>query len=250
MFDSINKNPIIYGSLVGVFEHFAGLAPRTLIDYKQYFNHKNDYQHKINNLNLKRLYKGTLPYLSGISFAHMWLFSCLELSKKDKNILNSSLYGMVGLCGHDFFTLPGDTIRMNSNIHNLSTVTTIKLIYAKHGLKGFFKGMTPSLLMNLPKGAIEFTTMMYLEKLFGKDGAKPFLYGAITGVMSSIVTSPLDTIKTMRQMQKETNLIDTYKYILNNRGWTGFFRGALLRSFQYCLSYGTYEWLTKNLTLD
>jgi hypothetical protein len=54
---NVDKNPIIYGSFVGVFEHFAGLAPRTIIDYKQYFNSSNEYQKRITKLNISNLYK-------------------------------------------------------------------------------------------------------------------------------------------------------------------------------------------------
>ena len=218
---NVDKNPIIYGSFVGVFEHFAGLAPRTIIDYKQYFNSSTEYQKRITKLNISNLYKGTYPYLTGIGFAHAWMFSFLEMSKKKGK--NEALYGMIGRCGHDIFMLPGDTIRMYSNINNISTRESIRSIYNKNGFRGFFKGLTPSILMNLPTGAIEFST---------------------------IVTCPLDTIKTCRQMQKGNNIIDTYKYILYKRGWKGFFRGALLRSFQCCISYGTYEWLCKNMNLE
>ena len=245
---NVDKNPIIYGSFVGVFEHFAGLAPRTIIDYKQYFNSSTEYQKRITKLNISNLYKGTYPYLTGIGFAHAWMFSFLEMSKKKGK--NEALYGMIGRCGHDIFMLPGDTIRMYSNINNISTRESIRSIYNKNGFRGFFKGLTPSILMNLPTGAIEFSTMLYLQKKYGNDGIKPFIYGTITGITSSIVTCPLDTIKTCRQMQKGNNIIDTYKYILYKRGWKGFFRGALLRSFQCCISYGTYEWLCKNMNLE
>jgi len=249
-----NKNPIIYGSFVGVFEHFAGLAPRTVIDFKQYFHSNNDYKNEIRKLNLKnnlsRLYKGSLPYLTGIGAGHAWMFSWLEASKKENKSKYDALYGMIGRAGHDIFMLPGDTVRMNSNIKNISTREAFKDIYLKYGYRGFFKGLTPSLLMNLPTGAIEFTTMLYLQRNFGDDGLKPFLYGMVTGVASSIVTCPLDTIKTCRQMQQGNNLYETYKNILTKRGWKGFFRGALLRSFQCSISYGTYEWLCKNMNLE
>ena len=249
-----NKNPIVYGSFVGLFEHFAGLAPRTIIDFKQYFHNKHEYTKELNNLNLKnnisRLYKGSIPYLSGIGISHMWLFYFLEKSKRQSNSFNDALYGMIGRAGHDIFILPGDTIRMNSNIKSITPTQAFKDIYTKSGVRGFFKGLTPSILMNLPVGAIEFSTLLYLNRLYGNDGIKPFIYGTITGVVSSVITCPLDTIKTCRQMQEGRSVVDIYKNILTKRGWKGFFRGALLRSFQCCISYGTYEWLCKNMNLE
>jgi hypothetical protein len=238
--------PIYYGSFVGIFEHFVGLAPRTLIDYKQYYDSHLKLPHFKGPLvsNIKSLYKGSLPYLSGISLSHIWLFSFLEMSKS-KDSLNQLLYGAIGKSGHDIFMLPGDTVRMYSNVTQVTAKEALKEIYKQNGIRGFFRGLTPSLLMNIPTGAIEFSTILYLEKMFGNEGLKPFLYGAITGIVSSVIISPLDTIKTFRQMQKGKNMVDIYNYILSNRGWKGFFRGVGLRSFQCCLSYGTYQWLTK-----
>lgn len=250
----VNKNPLIYGSFVGVFEHFAGLAPRTIIDFKQYIHCTNEYKNEIEKMNIKnnikRLYKGSLPYLSGIGISHIWLFYWLEKSKKENNFKYDAVYGMIARSGHDLFMLPGDTIRMNSNIKNISTNEALKDIYYKYGYRGFFKGLTPSILMNLPTGAIEFSTMLYLKRTFGDEGIKPFFYGMLTGITSSIITCPLDTIKTCRQMQQGNNIYETYKNILTKRGWKGFFRGSLLRSFQCSISYGTYEWLCKNMNLE
>lgn len=246
------KNPIIFGSSVGIIEHFAGLAPRTIIDYKQYYqkNYKIPLEKNVLSSNILRYYKGGTPYLSGIGIGHTWLFSFREMSKKDNMPLKDIWYGMIGKAGHDLFILPGDTIRMNSNIKNISSIDAIKHIYIKNGLSGFFKGLVPSLCMNIPSGAIEFGTIASLERIYGNDGVKPFLYGAFAGISSSILTSPLDILKTHKQLDQNKSYKNVYSTILSSEGWKGLFRGAMLRSFQCCISYGTYEWLCKNLNLN
>ena len=247
MYLSENKNPIIYGSFTGLFEHFVGVAPRTILDFKQYYN--NPTKH-LSDINLKKLYKGTVPYLSGVCFGHMSLFYFLEQSKKQKNSLMDGLYGFIGKCSHDLFIVPGDTVRMRSNLKQISNKQSFTEIYNKYGVKGFFKGLGPAYSIGLLSGAIEFTTMMYLERKYGSDGLKPFLYGGITGICSSVITSPIDTIKTQIQMDQNIKYSELIKKIYDERGMKGFFRGMFLRSFQCVLSYGTYEYLSHNLNLD
>ena len=87
-----NKN-IVYGSFVGIAEHLMSVAPRTIIDFKQYYNTKSQYNTELEKINIKnnylRLYKGTVPYLSGVALSHTWLFYFLEKSKKQNNYENS-----------------------------------------------------------------------------------------------------------------------------------------------------------------
>lgn len=246
-----NKN-IIYGSFVGMAEHFLSFAPRTIIDFKQFYNNKNKYTNELDKIKIKqnylRLYKGLIPYISGVTFSHTWLFYFLEKSKLNDNLYYDMLYGSLGKLGHDIIMVPGDTIRMTSNIKNLNSTDSYKYIVNNNGIKGLFKGVIPTVINNIPIGAIEFSILMYLNRKY-KDEYNPYFYGLITGICSGIVSSPLDTVKTVVQL-KQTPILQTVKHIYKERGLTGFFRSIPLRTLQCCLSYGTYEWLCKNLNLN
>ncbi len=246
-----NKN-IIYGSFVGIAEHLMSVAPRTIIDFKQYYNTKSQYKTELEKINIKnnylRLYKGTIPYLSGVALSHTWLFYFLEKSKKQNNTYYDLIYGSLGRLGHDVFMVPGDTIRMVSNIKNLNTIQSYNYIVKNKGFSGLFKGVLPSVLNNIPIGAIEFSVLMYLNRKY-KDEYNPYVYGLATGILSSIVSSPLDTVKTMVQLN-HNSIYNSCVQVYKDRGFLGFFRSIPLRTFQCCISYGTYEWLCKNLNLN
>ncbi len=243
---------ILYGSFAGILEHTLTFAPRTIIDFKQYYNTKNQSKNELEKLNLKqnylRLYKGIIPYTLGVGFSHAWLFYFLERSKKQNNTYYDLIYGSLGRLGHDAFMVPGDTIRMTSNIKNISTVEAYKYILKNNGFKGLFKGIIPSVINNIPIGALEFSVLMYLNRKY-KDEYNPYFYGFATGLLTSIVSSPIDTIKTFVQINQKS-IVQSYNQIYKERGFLGFFRSIPLRTFQCCISYGTYEWLCKNLNLN
>jgi hypothetical protein len=96
---------ILYGSFAGILEHTLTFAPRTIIDFKQYYNTKNQCKNELEKLNLKqnylRLYKGIVPYTLGVGFSHAWLFYFLERSKKQNNTYYDLIYGSLGRLGHD-----------------------------------------------------------------------------------------------------------------------------------------------------
>ena len=137
---------------------------------------------------------------------------------------------------------------MTSNIKNLNTIQSYNYIIKNKGISGLFKGVLPSILNNVPIGAIEFSVLMYLNRKY-KDEYNPYIYGLVTGVLSSIVSSPLDTVKTMVQINHNT-IYNSCVQVYKQRGFLGFFRSIPLRTFQCCISYGTYEWLCKNLNLN
>jgi len=243
---------ILYGSFAGILEHTLTFAPRTIIDFKQYYNTKNQCKNELEKLNLKqnylRLYKGIVPYTLGVGFSHAWLFYFLERSKKQNKTYYDLIYGSLGRLGHDAFMVPGDTIRMTSNIKNISTVEAYKYILKTNGFKGLFKGIVPSVINNIPIGALEFSVLMYLNRKY-KDEYNPYFYGFVTGLLTSIVSSPIDTVKTFVQINQKS-IVQSYNQIYKERGFLGFFRSIPLRTFQCCISYGTYEWLCKNLNLN
>lgn len=76
---------------------------------------------------------------------------------------------------------------------------TTKNIYKIQGLKGFYKGLFPVLLLNIPKAAIRFYSYEFMnEKLYHYDRNKRIiLSGLYAGfIESTFITVPSETIKT------------------------------------------------------
>jgi hypothetical protein len=251
-----SKNIVVYGSLVGVLEHLASLAPRTVLDYKQYFHNPHVANTMLmSNVYLKgsqRFFKGIVPSLSGVALAHIGLFSCLERSKREQEEWKVASYGILGKTLHDICVIPGDNVRMRSNMKDCSTMEAMRSIYTTKGLRGFFSGISASLAMNIPAGAIEFVVMNMCMKKFGDDGVKPFVYGGLAGICSNVIVSPIDTVKTFVQMHptRQVNMEKIIRELLEQRGIQGFFRGMMLRTVSASLSYGSFVFLSKQWNLD
>jgi len=261
-----NDSIIISGTSAGLIEHYTGYIPRTILDHnqvdKKFFKSNYEIIKKIYSENgIRNFYRGGIPMFGCISISHAWLFYFYEKHKESTSTTNSLLYSSIARMGHDIFMIPGDTIRMRNNISGMGNIQTIKDIYKNQKLMGFFKSSPITLIMNIPSGIIEFFVLKSCINQFGSDNYKVFGYGALAGIMGSIITNPLDIIKTRIQTQgivnKYSNInypfyksqFDLFKNVFNERGIRGLFRGSLLRSFQGGICYGSYELISKKLKL-
>ena len=184
-----------------------------------------------------------------------------EKHKESNSTMGSLVYSSVARLGHDIFMIPGDTIRMRNNISGMNNIQTIKDIYKKQKFLGFFQSSPIAIIMNIPSGIIEFFILKTCINRFGNDNYRVFGYGALAGIIGSILTNPLDIMKTRIQTQglvnKYSNInypfyksqLDLLKNVWKERGIRGLFRGSLLRSFQGGICYGSYELISKNFNL-
>ena len=166
------------------------------------------------------------------------------------------LYGIIGKIGHDIFITPGEIIRIRSNILKENHMNIIKEIYNKNGLKGFYVGLIPSLMINIPNSVLEFCLILNLNKYYGSDNYKPFIISYLSSMISNIICSPIDTIKTNIQLNYHynkslyNNIYNIYYNIKKNRGYSGFFRGIHIKSIQSSITYGSYIYLSNNYNLN
>jgi len=138
---------------------------------------------------------------------------------------------------------------------------TIKRIYSKEGLKGFYRGFLPSLI-RLPLGnAFYFGTLEQTKKILNKrfktnDIITNFVSSAAGITVQSIVTNPIYLISTRFEavgMNKYKNIIDAVKKILEEEGIKGFTKGLkplLIKEIpSHSLFYVLYElnnkWIKK-----
>ena len=231
---------LLFGSIAGMCEHLAVLPFRNQIDVKQFLS--------ASQLDPKRTFThGIAPTILGSGLAHIGLYACFHQSIRETDPSRILAWGALGSLSHLCFHIPGDTIRMRANILQCDTKTAIRHIYQTAGVRGFFAGIVPSLLMGLPAGIVEFLVINSIFQRFGQDGITPFVAGGIAGICSSLLVSPLDTIKTFIQLQGvpsqyvgQHTFRQLIKYIYVTRSLRGFFRGMWLRAISSAIGYGTF----------
>ena len=176
---------------------------------------KNIYQ----NNNLKGFYLGILPRIIGIIPMRLTYWSSMTFSSNyiyhNKNYLENNLnkYMSNNISNVIINLIPGlITGVMQSIIDNPIEVAKIKLMSKSHNIKinnlyqGFGYLLGRNILFAIP--------VAYSIKNYGKEN--PFFAGAIGGLIGSIISHPLDVIKTEKQRNKTNINSNVNKLILEN----------------------------------
>lgn len=122
----------------------------------------------------------------------------------------------------------------------------------QHGVKGLFKGLTPTIMRDTPFSAIYWTCYESYKKYYNithPDLLESFIGGALAGITAAIITCPFDVIKTHQQIEFGEKFLyysngnneltkrkkpmstthQTVRNILNTSGFRGFFAGLTPR---------------------
>lgn len=120
-----------------------------------------------------------------------------------------------------------------------SPVSAIRGTYKAAGVAGFYRGVVPMLLRDLPFNAVEFVAyeqfkLLYLKmkeenhaELTPRESA---VLGALSGATTGVLTTPLDVVKT-RLMLEESSLTvgSVIRTLWQEGGMSAFFRGVTPR---------------------
>ena len=107
------------------------------------------------------------------------------------------------------------------------------------GIRGFYAGLLPVLLRDVPFNAVEFTVYEQMKytylRLRGIERrtltpTEAATLGGAAGMATGGITTPLDVIKTRLMMQSskegvKRTFTGTAKYIVRNEGWQALFAG-------------------------
>ncbi|PIA61518.1 hypothetical protein AQUCO_00300798v1 [Aquilegia coerulea] len=138
-------------------------------------------------------------------------------------------------------------------------VQATKDIFREEGLRGFWRGNVPALLMVMPYTAIQFTVLHKL-KSFASGSSKsvdhihlsPYLSyvsGALAGCAATVGSYPFDLLRTLLASQGEPKVYSTMRAafldIVRTRGVPGLYAGltpTLVEIIPYAgLQFGTYD---------
>ena len=178
-------------------------------------------------------------------------------------MLNGAISGL----SSTIFNVPFQVIRTCMMVHQThdgkpqKMIPTIKSIYKKDGIKGFYRGFFPSLI-RIPIGnAFFFGTLEYSKKFLNNNFKinnvlTNFISSAAGITVQSIVTNPIYLLSTRfeaMETNKYKNVFDAVKKILNEEGIKGFTKGLkplLIKEIpSHSIFYVLYEmninWLNK-----
>jgi hypothetical protein len=155
-------------------------------------------------------------------------------NKTSKNLLYSTSSAAIAeLC-----TLPIDTVKVYIQANNLpgsdriKPLTAVHTIYKNHGLNGFYRSWIPSTLRQTAYTGIRIG--LYDNWLHNNNTntntntdksniMKPIM-GGFTGLVSSLIASPFDFLKTKLQHQPQ-DVSKLVRTTYNDHGVRGFFNG-------------------------
>ncbi|KAK3038966.1 hypothetical protein RJ639_027451 [Escallonia herrerae] len=151
----------------------------------------------------------------------------------------------------------------SKDLHGRSKYTGMlqatKDIFREEGLRGFWRGNVPALLMVMPYTAIQFTVLHALKTLAAGSSKtedhihlSPYLSyvsGSLAGCAATVGSYPFDLVRTILASQGEPkvypNMRSAFVDIVNTRGFRGLYAGltpTLVEIVPYAgLQFGTYD---------
>ena len=128
------------------------------------------------------------------------------------------------------------------NKYNKSLFHSVKNMIRKEGYKGLFKGNLTNIAKSIPNYCIKFPlndfylSMLMLDKKYKTKKDIPYtkLLGAgiFTGVCQTIITYPLDLIRTRITQEdkitgKKSGIIKIFKNTIKNEGYNSLYKGII-----------------------
>lgn len=170
--------------------------------------------------------------------------------------------GVAGICAA-LCTCPLDVIKTRLQVQTSfagqpghkyeGPVHAFRLILQEEGLRGFYRGINPTMLGLVPTWAIYFTVYDYLKTLQASraETAPTSVHlssAVVAGAISSTITSPVWLVKTRMQTQSsQGHYISTWqsmKYIKNTEGFFALYKGlapGLLGLVHVAVQFPLYE---------
>lgn len=162
-------------------------------------------------------------------------------------------------------TYPLDLLRSQLSAHtgteSLGMATLIRRLYAKEGVRGFYRGMLTACLGIGPYVAINFssyeTLRAWSDARHGAQGALGGVWmGAIAGALSVALTYPTDVVKRRMMIQgldgrpqRYTGIMHAVRDIRASEGMRGYYRGFSACMFKV-LPSNALQWATMELCRD
>eukprot|EP01031_Cornospumella_fuschlensis_P024732 gene24732-29884_t len=144
--------------------------------------------------------------------------------------------GSLAMLASSFVLVPAEVVKTRLQAGSGSSIIgTVLAILGKEGAKGLYAGYFATLVRDLPYTILELGLYENIKALIQRRPPHPPLLrapydelsaAAITGGMVSLVTTPLDLVKTLMMMgTHDGGVFATLSSIYQARGWAGVFTG-------------------------
>lgn len=188
---------------------------------------------------------------------------------KDVGVIQSIIAGSVSGIMSRVATAPLDTLKIRLQITPYHTkfnplvspyylswsnnvMVIIKEMVLKEGIRSFWKGNIPGSIMYVVYGGVQFSSYSIFNRWLSPMNLAThrhgFVVGMMSGMISSFVSYPFDTLRTRfvaNKGRKFFNLRDSCRDIWIHEGIKGFYSGCLMSMITFTLSNGimfsTYE---------
>jgi solute carrier family 25 carnitine/acylcarnitine transporter 20/29 len=203
---------------------------------------------------MKYKYKIQIPTLIPTGGNHLDTPGIIQvgyLSKMKKETSQEILAGSFGgiiqvLTGQPFDTIK---VRLQSSGNYSSTFDCVKQTISKEGLLALYKGTLSPLFGISFCVAIQFSVLEEMKRILSNSKTKtlsPFDFyvaGGVAGVCNSLVSTPVEHIRTRMQVQTDSKYKSTYdcfKQILKSHGVRGLYKGHVVTMLREWQGYGGY----------
>jgi solute carrier family 25 (mitochondrial thiamine pyrophosphate transporter), member 19 len=168
------------------------------------------------------------------------------------------LCGAVAGAASRLTTSPIDLLKIRLQVQRFdperkyrTLLQSIKTIYHEEGLRGFWKGTTPALVLYITYTACQFEVYDLLNGLFNKDTFKgaSFLKGAISAGTGTLITYPFDLVRTKMSMHvQRIHIPSVITGIIKEEGIKGLYKGLAPTLGQIMLGMACTFWIHDALT--
>ncbi|XP_053675940.1 mitochondrial thiamine pyrophosphate carrier-like [Anopheles nili] len=168
---------------------------------------------------------------------------------KNETSSNSGIAGGFAGCITRFICQPLDVLKIRfqlqveplSEQHVTSKYRTIvqstRLVYREEGLRAFWKGHNPAQVLSIIYGVAQFSSYEHFNHLLRTvdtferhQSARNFVCGALSGTFATVITLPLDVVRTRLISQDPgrgyRSSVQGLKLIYTHEGVRGLYRGV------------------------
>ena len=184
---------------------------------------------------------------------HTFLVNTFDTDNLLIKFLSAGNSGAISIACFNWTDVVKTVIQTNTQ-SNKSIGSSIKNIYKYAGVAGFFYGLKPNIYRAYIVNGVGLGSYKEIKHqlipMFGNNNTNYLLSSISSGLLSSIISTPIDVIKT-RMMNYNcegyVSTIHAIKQIWKNEGYKGYFRGMLSICIRRILWASTFFFCYENL---
>jgi Mitochondrial carrier protein. len=123
---------------------------------------------------------------------------------------------------------------------NQGIIKAVSGVYKESGLSGFYKGIVPTLMRDIPWSGTQYSTYQFLVNTYKTYVGSPYnspllisFFGATASTIAVLATYPFDNLRVRMQIKDDQggqkSMLQLSKKIFREEGITGFYLGYLPR---------------------